>query len=415
MYRPLELFVGLRYTRARRRNHFISFITLISMAGVALGGVVMITVLSVMNGFAGELRSHIVGMTSHATITAYSGALEEWSGLAEKALAHPRVLGVAPYVHGEAMLSHFRRVRGALVRGVLPEQESAVSEIRSYLVEGRLEALREGEFGMLIGSGLARALGASVGDKVTLVAPQATVSPAGVLPRLRRFTVVGVFAVNHAQYDSSLAVVHLRDAARLFRLGDAVSGLRLKLDDLFAAPYVSHEVAAGLGGSYWVSDWTQHHKNFFRALRTERVVMFVILSLIVAVAAFNIVSTLIMTVTDKQADIAILRTLGASPRSIMGIFVVQGTVIGLVGTVIGVIGGLALASSVETLVPAIENAFNTKFLPQGVYYITEVPSDIYVGDVVVVALASFVMTVLATLYPAWRAARTQPAEALRYE
>ena len=415
MYKPLELFVGLRYTRARRRNHFISFITLISMAGVALGGVVMITVLSVMNGFAAELRSHIVGMTSHATITAYSGALEDWSKLLDEVSEHPKVVGVAPYVQGEVMLSHFRRVHGALVRGVLPEQESAVSEIQSYMVEGSVDALREGEFGVLIGAGLARNLGASIGDKVTLVAPQMTVSPAGVLPRLRRFTVVGVFAVKHAQYDSSLAVVHLRDAARLFRLGEGITGLRLKLDDMFAAPYVSREVAAGLQGRYWVSDWTNHHKNFFRALKTERIVMFVILSLIVAVAAFNIVSTLIMTVTDKQADIAILRTLGASPASIMGIFVVQGTVIGLVGTIMGVIGGLALASNVETLVPAIEQAFNTKFLPAGVYYITDVPSDIHTADVVVVAAASFIMTVLATLYPSWRASRTQPAEALRYE
>ena len=415
MYKPLELFIGLRYTRARRRNHFISFITFASMLGVALGVVVMITVISVMNGFERELRAHIVGIASHATISGYSGKLENWATLASFAAQHPSVVGVAPYVHGEAMLTHSGQVQGAVVRGVLPEREPDVSDLVGYMTQGRLEDLREGEFGVLLGEGLAAQLGAGVGAKVTLVVPLATISPAGVLPRLRRFTVVGLFAVNHAQYDTGLAVVHLRDAARLFRLGEDVSGLRLKLDDLYQARRVAREVAAGLDGRFWVTDWTRQHANFFRALRMERVVMFVILSLIVAVAAFNIVSTLIMAVTDKQSDIAILRTLGATPASVMGIFVVQGTVIGLVGTVLGVLGGIALATHTEVLVAAIEGGFGFKFLNPDIYYISDLPSDLRAANIVVIALVAFVMSVLATLYPAWRAARTRPAEALRYE
>jgi lipoprotein-releasing system permease protein len=415
MLRPLELAIGLRYTRAKRRNHFISFISLTSVLGIVLGVTALITVLSVMNGFEKELRQRILGMASHATITGYSGGLQDWESLARAALRHAGVIGAAPYVEGQAMLARGGNVYGAVVRGVLPKKELSVADIDRYMVVGRLSDLRPGEFAIIIGKTLAQGLGVGVGDKITLVAPQANVTPAGILPRLRRFTVVGLFEVGHAEFDMAFALVHMEDAARLFRLGEQVSGLRLKLTDIYAAPTVSHELANALGHRYWVRDWTQYHVNFFRALKTEKTVMFIILTLIVAVAAFNIVSTLIMVVTDKESDIAILRTLGAAPSSIMLIFVVQGTIIGLVGTVFGALGGIALATNVETLVPVIEHFFGVKFLSPDVYYISEVPSDMRWSDVALISIVAFVMCALATLYPAWRASRTQPAEALRYE
>jgi lipoprotein-releasing system permease protein len=415
MFKPLELYVGLRYTRARRRNHFISFISLTSILGIALGVTALITVLSVMNGFERELRERILGMASHATVSGFRGTLDAWEGLAERTAREPGILGVAPYVNGEAMLTRGQLVRGALVRGVLPDREPEVSRIGDYLTMGELSSLVPGEFNVLLGSGLARAVGARVGDKVTIVAPQATVSPAGIVPRLRRFTVSGVFEVNHSEYDAALAVVNLEDAARLFRMGQRVSGLRIRVGDIYDAPRIARDLARNLGGGLWVRDWTQHHANFFRALRTEKTVMFVILTLIVAVAAFNIVSTLIMVVTDKEADIAILRTLGATPGAVMRIFIVQGTLIGLLGTVVGMAGGIALALNVETAVPAIESVFDTKFLSPDIYYISDVPSDMRWSDVTTITAVAFVLSVVATLYPAWRASRTQPAEALRYE
>ena len=313
------------------------------------------------------------------------------------------------------MLTRGQYVHGAIVRGVLPAQEPRVSDLDRYLFGAQLADLEPGAYRIMLGKSLARSLGVLVGDKVTVVAPRASVTPAGILPRLRRFVVAGIFEVSHAQYDSALALVHLQDGARLFGLKDKISGLRLKLDDMFAAPRVSRELAQVLGGRFWVRDWTQHHANFFRALRTEKRVMFVILTLIVAVAAFNIVSALVMVVADKEADIAILRTLGATPASIMAIFVVQGTVIGVLGTALGVLGGVALATNVETIVPSIEQLFNVKFLSPDIYYISDVPSDMRWSDVTKIASVAFVLSVVATLYPAWRAARTQPAEALRYE
>ncbi|MGF1613064.1 MAG: lipoprotein-releasing ABC transporter permease subunit [Gammaproteobacteria bacterium] len=415
MFRPLELAIGLRYTRAKRRNHFISFISLTSMLGIALGVTALITVLSVMNGFEKELRERILGMASHATITGYGGNLTHWESLASGVRQHKRVVGAAPYVEGQAMLVRGGNVYGAIVRGVLPAEEPSVADIEQYMVMGSLSDLRPGEYGIVMGKTLAQGLGVGPGDQVTLMAPQAQVTPAGILPRLRRFTVVGLVEVGHAEYDMAFALLHIEDAARLFRLQGQVSGLRLKLDDIYAAPAVSRQLTSELGGHFWVRDWTQYHVNFFRALKTEKVVMFIILALIVAVAAFNIVSTLIMVVTDKQSDIAILRTLGASPGSVMLIFVVQGTVIGLVGTLFGVLGGIALATNVETIVPIIEQFFSVKFLSPDVYYISEVPSDMRWPDVVLIATTAFVMCTLATLYPAWRASRTQPAEALRYE
>lgn len=415
MFKPLEVYVGLRYTRAKRRNHFISFISLSSMLGIALGVTALITVLSVMNGFEKELRERILGMASHATISRFRSSLENWPSVAERARQHPRVIGVAPYVQGEAMLTRGRYVRGALVQGVLPQVEPEVSDIDKYMIAGKLDSLRPGEFNVVLGNGLAGALGARVGDKVTVVAPKATSTPAGILPRLRRFNVTGIFEVKHGQYDTQLAVVHVDDAARLFQLEDGVTGLRLKLDDMFLAPAVGRELAADLPGTFWVRDWTHYHANFFRALKTEKTVMFVILTLIVAVAAFNIVSALIMVVTDKESDIAILRTLGVTPGSVMMIFIVQGTLIGLIGTLLGMFGGVALANNVETLVPAIEQLFDTKFLSPDVYYISDVPSDMRWSDVSLISVVAFAMSIVATIYPAWRASRTQPAEALRYE
>ncbi len=415
MFRPYELFVGLRYTHTKRRTHFISFISLTSMLGIALGVTALITVLSVMNGFERELRDRILGMASHASITTYGGQLEDWERLAGQLDGRERVVASAPYVRGESMLSNGKRVSGALLRGVQPELEGGVSDVVEHIKGGRLDLLHEGEYGIILGSELAIALGAGIGDAITVVSPQVSVGPTGIMPRLRRFTVVGIFEVGMYEYDRGVALIHIRDAAKLFRLGDNVTGLRLKLDDIFAAPAVSRELERQLQGDYRVEDWTRQHANFFRAVKTEKRVMFIILTLIVAVAAFNIVSTLIMVVTDKRADIAILRTLGASPRSIMTIFIIQGVVIGVLGTVLGVAGGVGLALNVETIVPAIEQLFNVQFLAADVYYISDVPSELHWNDVWVMASVALVLSLLATLYPAWRAARTQPAEALRYE
>ena len=415
MFHPIELFIGLRYTRAKRRNHFISFISMISMLGIMLGITALITVLSVMNGFDKELKQRILGVISHATISGPDGTLANWQAVQAQLGVNEHVLGSAPYVQGEGMFSGGGEISGTLVRGVLPEQEVAVSEIAEKMVQGELKRLHAGEFGIILGSALARNLGANVGEKITLIIPQANVTPAGIIPRLKRFTVVGVFDIGMYEYDSTLALMHLTDAATLFRMGDQVSGLRLKLDDLNAAPKVAREVQAKLGGDYFVSDWTRQHANFFKAVQMEKTVMFVILLLIVAVAAFNIVSTLVMMVQDKRSDIAILRTLGASPASIMGVFMVQGTLIGVIGTLLGTLCGVALAFYVQEIVGGLEALFGIHFLNPDVYLISELPSELRWLDVRNIMLVSFVMAVLATLYPAWRAARTQPAEALRYE
>jgi lipoprotein-releasing system permease protein len=410
-----ELLVGLRYTRAKRRNHFISFISLTSMAGIALGVAALIVVLSVMNGFQKELRARILGVASHVQISGAGGRLEDWQRVAELASRHPRVQAAAPFVNAQAMLSFGQAVRGSVVRGILPGEEEKVAEIGRHMRSGRLEALRAGEFGIVLGAELARALGVLPGDKLALIAPQGQVTPAGVIPRLKQFKVVGTFDVGMYEYDSGLALVHLEDAQRLYQLDGAVSGVRLRLDDLFAARSVAREVMASLGAGVFASDWTRSHANFFRAVEIEKRVMFIILTLIVAVAAFNIVSTLVMLVTDKQADIAILRTLGASPASIVQIFMIQGSLIGVLGTLIGVAGGVALAFHVDVVVPAIENLLGFKFLAKDVYYISDLPSEVQAGDVTTIGLVSLALSFLATLYPSWRAARVNPAEALRYE
>ena len=414
MFRPYEIFIGLRYTRAKRRNNFISFISLISMLGIAVGVTALITVLSVMNGFELELRSRILSMAAHASVTSASG-IEGWQQIADIALTNADVLGAAPFVKGETMLAHGNRVSGAVLQGILPAREPEVADVGQHMKAGSLMDLKSGQFGIILGHELAWSLGLDVGDKVTVISPQGTITPAGTLPRLRRFTLVGIFEVGMYEYDRGLALVHLEDAAKLFQLGDRVSGVRLKLDDMFEAGRVGSELARRLPVEYRISDWTQQHANFFRAIKTEKAVMFVILTLIVAVAAFNIVSTLVMVVTDKRADIAILRTLGATPASIMGVFIVQGAVIGLFGTLLGAVGGVALALNVETIVPAIERLFQVQFLSPDVYYISELPSELDWPDVWRISTLAFLLSLLATLYPAWRASRTQPAEALRYE
>ncbi len=414
MFTPYELFIGLRYMRARRRNHFISFISLTSVLGVALGVGALITVLSVMNGFQKELTDRTLGMASHATVLAGNGNLSNWRLIAEKIQHHPGIEGVAPYFRAEGMLVNNRQVSGTVVRGILPEEEPKVSVIAEKMIEGKFSALKPGGFGIILGKELSRALHVLTGDKVTLVAPQANVTPAGVLPRLKRFTVVGIFEIGMQEYDSALALIHLDDALKLFRK-QGPGGLRLKTTDIMQAPIISREVMRDIPGQYWVVDWTQRHANLFHALKTEKIVMFVILTLIVAVAAFNIISTLVMTVTDKQADIAVLRTLGASPRSIMAIFMIQGTVIGVIGTALGVLGGVWLASNVESLVQSIEQIFNVDFLPSSVYYISSLPSELEWMDVSIISLVAFLFSLLSTIYPARQAARTQPAEALRYE
>jgi len=410
-----ELFIGTRYTRAKRRNHFISFISLISVVGIALGMTVLITVLSVMNGFQREIRTRILGVASHVQLSGASGQLADWKGVAAGAGKHPQVLATAPFVNAQGLLTNGNAVRGAFVRGVLPQEEERVADIGRHMRSGQLESLRPGEFGVVLGVDLARALGVTTGERVVMIAPQGQVTPAGVIPRLRQLTVVGVFAVDHYEFDSGLALMHLEDAQKLFRFGDAVSGVRLKLKDLFRSVEVGRELAVTLGPDIYASDWTRQHANLLRAVQIEKRMMFFVVFLIIAVAAFNIVSSLVMVVTDKQADIAILRTLGAAPGSITKIFMVQGTLIGVFGTLLGLAGGISLALNVETVVPFIETVFGFKFFSKDVYLISDVPSELQTADVVLTGVFSFVVSFVATIYPSWRAAKVNPAEALRYE
>ncbi len=413
---PYEIAIGLRYTRARRgsgRNRFIPFIALTSMAGIALGVAALIVVLSVMNGFQEELRNRILSAASHIEIRGLP-VLAEPDAVTRIARESPRVKAAAPYVLGQAMLSAGAVNRGALVRGIDPVLEEGVADFGRRMRAGSLAALKAGEFGIVLGVELARALGVREGDPVVVVIPQGSVTAAGTLPRLKTFRLVGVFEIGMYEFDNGLALVNIDDAARLYRM-DGVTGVRLKVDDLFAAPAVARELAAAMPVAVEVRDWTLSHANFFRAVQIEKRMMFIILTLIVAVAAFNIVSAQVMTVTDKQADIAILRTIGASPQSIMLIFIVQGALIGAIGTAIGVAAGIALARNIDVVVPAIERLFNVQFLDKSVYYISDLPSDLQRADVLGVAGIALVLALLATLYPAWRAARVNPAEALRYE
>jgi lipoprotein-releasing system permease protein len=413
---PYELAVGLRYTRARKgsgRNTFISFISLTSMAGIALGVAALIVVLSVMNGFQEELRNRILSVASHIEIRGVP-QLTDWPQIAALAMTEPRVKAAAPYVLGQAMVAAGDANRGALIRGIDPAREDTVADIGRHMRSGALADLRPGEFGIVLGGELARGLNVGPGDSVVVITPQGTVTPAGTLPRLKSFKVAGIFEVGMYEFDSGLALINIEDAQRLYRL-DGVSGVRLKIDDLFAAPLVARDLWQKMPVQAEVRDWTRNHANFFRAVAIEKRVMFIILTLIVAVAAFNIVSAQVMVVTDKQADIAILRTLGASPSSIMAIFIVQGALIGIIGTAIGVIGGVLLALNIGTVVPFLERMLSVQFLDKSIYYISDLPSDLQRADVITIAGIALFLALIATLYPAWKAARVNPAEALRYE
>ena len=416
---PFEWFIGMRYTRAKRKNHFISFISLTSMVGIALGVAALIVVLSVMNGFQKELRTRILGVASHLEITGNNNVLQDWQAVERLVEKEPHVLGSAPYIYAQGMLSYGQGVQGAIVRGVLPSAENKVADLGSHMKAGSLENLKAGEFGIILGADLAYAIGAQMGDKVVLLAPQGQFTPTGVVPRLKQFTLVGLFQIGMYEYDAGLALVHIDDAAKLYRMGSAVSGVRLKLDDLFDAPLVSSQIAQTLNKTqdtnYYVTDWTQQHANFFKAVQLEKRVMFIILTLIVAVAAFNIVSTLVMAVTDKRADIAIMRTFGASPASIMGIFIIQGALIGLIGTAFGAVFGIIIALNIDVIIPFIEQLFHVQFLAKDVYYISDLPSDLVWSDVITIISLSFILSLLATLYPSYKASKINPAEALRYE
>jgi len=415
MFHPLALSIGLRYTRAKRRNHFISFISGVSMLGITLGVAALITVISVMNGFEKELRERILGMVAHATIAgADREGVDDWQRLVGAARGAEHVIGAAPFIEREVMVQG-ARVSGGAIRGVDPVLEASVTELPRKVIAGKWASLVPGGYNVILGQELAYAIGAEIGDTVQVFAPMTRTTPAGVLPVTRRFVVTGIFSVGHQDYDRYVAVLHMADAQKLLRMGDAVSGVRLKLDDLFLAYRVASELRDQLGGHYAVSDWTREQSNFFRAIQTEKAVMFIILSLIVGVAAFNLVSSLVMLVTDKQADIAILRTLGLPPRSVMGVFMVQGMLIGIIGIVSGVLLGVLLAQNVSPLMHVIERTFGFQLLPAEIYYISDLPSDTRGVDVFRIVVVAFVMSLIATIYPAWRASRTPPAQALRYE
>ena len=410
-----ELMVGLRYTRARRRNRFIGVNSAVSMIGIAVGVWALIVVLSVMNGFQKEVRTRILAVVSHLQIVADDNRLDDWKSVAQIAAQNPHVVGSAPFVQAQAMLSNGQGMRGAAVRGILPAEEEKVADLARHMRAGSLDDLRAGQFGVVLGIDLARALGVTRGDKIALIAPQGVVTPAGVIPRLKQFTVAGIFEAGLVDADSALALIHMQDAQALYQMGTSVSGVRLKLDDLFAARTVAYELLNKLPRDVFASDWTRSHANFFRAVEIEKRMMFLILALIVFVAAINIISTLAMAVVDKQADIAILRTLGAAPGSILQIFMVQGMVLGVVGTVAGVIVGIVTALNIDVIVPAIERAFNIKFLSKDVYMIPDLPSDLQMTDVVSIAVMALVLSFVATILPSLRAARVNPVEALRYE
>jgi len=411
MFRPLSFYVGLRYTGARARNSFISVITLISALGLMLGVAVLITVLSVMNGFDRELQTRILGMVTHLSVQGRE-PVQDWQALASRLGHHDEIEAVAPFVELEGMLSHRGNVAGAMINGIEPAAERKVSIVGDFMEQGELEKLAPGEFGMVLGYGLARRLGAELGDKITLVLPEATISPAGVMPRFKRFTVTGIFRVR-AEVDSLYAYINVQDYAKLARQSGTVQGVRLKLDDLFSAPALGWTLQQELGHNYYTRDWTRSHGNLFQAIKMEKTMMTLLLSFIVAVAAFNIISSQVMLVTEKRGNIAVLRTLGASPGTIMRIFMVQGTVIGFAGTLLGTGLGVLLATNVSNLAEWVERAFNTRLFDA--YFVNYLPSELQWSDVITIVSIALVISFSATLYPSWRASRVQPAEALRYE
>jgi lipoprotein-releasing system permease protein len=416
MFRPLALFIGLRYTRAKRRNHFISFISLMSMLGIALGVLVLITVLSVMNGFDTQIKKRVFSMVSPVTVSSVDNSIANWRELAKTVQQYPGITAVAPFVTGQVLLTSARHVQPVMVSGIEPAEEGGISELPSKMIEGKINALIPGSFGIVLGEELADRLEVIVGDKVTMITPEVSVSPAGVVPRLKRFTVSGVFRAGGGfGFDSMLAFINLNDAQKLFQLGESVSGLHVALKDAFLAQETTSMLASMLSPTARITNWTQQFGAYFQAVNLEKKMMFFILLLIIAVAVFNLVCTLVMVVNEKEADIAILRTIGATPKTIMAIFIVQGATIGIVGTLLGVLGGIELALHVPELVNWIERIFHVQFISSSVYIIDYMPSELQMGDVVRIALCALGLSLLATLYPAWRASQTEPVEALRYE
>ncbi|MEN1943828.1 lipoprotein-releasing ABC transporter permease subunit [Luteimonas sp. MJ293] len=413
MFKPVPVAIGLRYLRAKRRNGFISFISLASILGIAIGVAVLITALSVMSGFQREIRDRMLEMAAHATISAYGEPMENWQGAVSEAMVDTRVAGAAPFVETQALIAGPRR-EPAMVQGVVPEHEREVSKIAERMVSGDLDDLAPGSFNIVLGRDLALWLGVGVGDKVVVTTDFQT-TPMGAVPQLKRFTVSGIFQVGHQQFDRSLAVANMEDLQRVLRMGDGVTGVRLRLHDMDQAWEVARDLVLRLQGPYQVSDWSSENANMFRALRLEKTMIAILLSLIIAMGAFNLVSSQVMLVTDKQADIAILRTLGLTPRGVMQTFMVQGSMIGIFGTVLGVVGGILLTLNLEHILRAIERTFDVVLIPPDVYYITGLPTELSAPDVAVIAVVALAMALVATVYPAWRAARTAPAEALRYE
>ena len=415
MFTPLELFIGQRYTHSRRRNRFISFISFASMLGILLGVTVLITVLSIMNGFEKELRDKILGVVAHVTVSGTNGQLSDWTAKLDDLKAEKHVIGAAPYVQKQVMLTNGNLMRGVVLQGIDPARQSQVSDVNFKMLEGSFSNLKPREYGIVLGAELAANLGVIPGDKVTVIVPQVQVTPAGVLPRLKRFTVVGIYQIGHPEYDGMTGFIELGDASRLFRLGENVGGVRLKLDDMFAAQAVGYDLQAKLGKDFVVVDWSQEHGSFFRAVKTERIAMSLILGLVVLVALFNLVASLVMTVNDKAADIAILRTFGMDANRILRIFMIQGSIIGIFGTIVGVALGVWLSLNIGTVIPFLENLFGFKIFSADVFYISEIPSDLRWSNVIWIGVASLIASVLATIYPAWRASQIQPAESLRYE
>ncbi|MGB1011367.1 MAG: lipoprotein-releasing ABC transporter permease subunit [Thiolinea sp.] len=416
MFRPLELFIGQRYTHSQRRNRFISFISLASMLGIMLGVMVLITILSIMNGFEKELRSRILGVVAHVTVSGTDGKLTDWEQHIDQLAGQEHVLAAAPYVKNQVMLTNGSLMRGVILEGIHPDYQARVSDTKMQLRDGSFADLASRGYGIVLGAELAASLQVAMGDKITVIVPKVRVTPAGVLPRLRRFTVIGIMeTIGSQEIDSMTAFVHIEDGARLFKLRKQVSGIRLKLDDLFRAKPVGQQLQQELGDEFEVSDWSREHGSFFRAVKTEKIAMSLILFLVVAVALFNLVASLVMAVNDKEADIAILRTFGMEPKRIMRIFMIQGSIIGVFGTLVGVALGVLLSLNIDSIVPVIEGIIGRKIFPEEVFYISEIPSDLHWSDVSWIAVAALIFSVLATIYPAWRASKVQPAESLRYE
>ncbi|MEP7247245.1 MAG: lipoprotein-releasing ABC transporter permease subunit [Gammaproteobacteria bacterium] len=406
-----EWIIGTRHLRSTHRRGFVSFVAFMSVMGLTLGVATLIVVLSVMNGFERELRSRILSVTSHATLMGLNGTMPEWRDIQAAAAKRPGVVAAVPYIESEALLTNGRRVTGSMVRGVLPEEERKATGLAQHLKGGRLEDLQAGQYNVILGASLARALGAKIGDSVVIMAPEGTATPSGVVPRMRRFHVTALF-----ESDNGLALIHMSDAARLYHLGDSVTGIRIALDDPMRAPRAVRDIALALGGEgFYVSDWTRKHANFFRSIEITKSMMFMILLMLVAVAAFNIVATLVMIVKEKQTDIAILRTLGAGPPNVLGIFAIQGVSIGLAGTLLGAALGVLVSHNLQSLVGGLERLLGTHFLDASVYYMSDLPAYVEGMDVLKVCSVAFLLCALATLYPAWRASRTAPAEALRHD